>query len=47
MSRCKHTSEAFVKIRKKKEIGGEGVGSVRGWGGGGVKVDVNGEVKLL
>ena len=42
-------SEAFVKIHKKK-FGG-GVGGVRpgsGWGGGGgVRVDVNGEVKLL
>ena len=33
MSRCEHTSEAFEKIRKKKIIWGEGVGSVWGWGG--------------
>ena len=31
--------EAFVKIQKKKKIGGVG------WGGN--RVDVNGEVKLL
>ena len=30
-------SEACVKIKKKKNVGG----------GGGVRVDVNGEVKLL
>ena len=36
-------SEACVKIQKK--IGGGGSG--RGVGSGGVRVDVNGEVKLL
>ena len=38
-------SEAFVKIQKKNcfFFGGVGVGL----GGGGVRVDVNGEVKLL
>ena len=47
---CKWRSEAFVKIKKKKIIffwGGGGRG-VRGsdWGGG-VRVDGNGELKLL
>ena len=39
-------SEAFVKIKKKKKIGG---GSGQGGGGrvGGVRVDGNGELKLL
>ena len=38
-------SETFVKIQKKYIfLRGEGVG---GLGGGGVRVDVNGEVKLL
>ena len=46
---CERRSEAFVKIKKKIFFfffffGGGGVGS--GWGGG-VRVDVNGEVKLL
>ena len=47
---CELRSEAFVNIQKKKNWGGGG-GS--GWGGGGgrvgggVRVDVNGEVKLL
>ena len=45
---CEWRSEAFVKIQKKKKIGGGG-GRVRGsdWGGGGVRVDGNGELKLL
>ena len=42
---CELRSEAFVKIQKKKYFffmgGGVGLG---GWG---VRVDVNGEVKLL
>ena len=42
--RCEWRSEAFVKIQKKKNFfffwG-------RGGGGEGVRVDVNGEVKLL
>ena len=44
---CELRSEAFVKIQKKKngvKIFFLGGGS--GWGGG-VRVDVNGEVKLL
>ena len=40
---CEWRSEAFVKIQKKK-IGEGGVGS---GGGGGVRVNVYGEVKLL
>ena len=51
---CELRSEAFVKIKKKKNfffLGGVGFGGVR-LGGGGVggvrvRVDVNGEVKLL
>ena len=46
---CVWRSEAFVKIQKKIIIflfwGGGGEGS--GWGGGGVRVDGNGELKLL
>ena len=38
---CEWRSEAFVKIQKKN-LGGGG-----GRVGGGVRVDVNGEVKLL
>ena len=41
---CELRSEAFVKIPKKKNLGG-GSGWGSGWGG--VRVDVNGEVKLL
>ena len=55
--KCERRSEAFVKIQKKKNCGG-GMGdqggkkNFRGGGGGGggrlgVRVDVNGEVKLL
>ena len=43
--RCERRSEVFLKIQKKKNVWG---GS--GWGvglGGGVRVDVNGEVKFL
>ena len=44
---CEWRSEVFVKIQKKKLAGG----GVRSGGGGGwvrgVRVDVNGEVKLL
>ena len=48
---CEWRSEAFVKIQKKKNFwegggGGSGGGGVSGWGGG-VRVDVYGEVKLL
>ena len=47
---CELRSEAFVNIQKKKIFFGGGSG--RGGGGGGgrvgwVRVDVNGEVKLL
>ena len=43
---CEWRSEAFVKIQKKYIFfGGWGLGS--GGGFGGVRVDVNGEVKLL
>ena len=44
---CERRSKVFVRIQKKK-LGGGGVRV--GWGsgcGGGVRVDVNGEVKLL
>ena len=47
---CEWRSEAFVKIQKKnkKKIGGGGSGhGGSGWGGGGVRVDGNGELKLL
>ena len=49
---CEWKSEAFVKIQKKKFFfGGGGRGRVRGGqvggGGGGVRVDGNGELKLL
>ena len=52
--RCERSSEAFVKIQKENIYlyfifffwgGGGGGGGVRL--GGGVRVDVNGEVKLL
>ena len=46
---CEWRSEAFVKIQKKKQfffLGGGGSG--QGWGSGwGVRVDGNGEVKLV
>ena len=42
--RCEQRSKVFVKIQKKKNQGQ--VGEV-GWGGGGVRVDVNGELKFL
>ena len=46
--RYERRSEAFVKILKKMFVFFEGGGGVRvgGWGGG-VRVDVNGEVELL
>ena len=54
---CEWRSEAFVKIKKKIFFFGGGVGSGgwSGWvggggvggGGGGVRVDWNGELKLL
>ena len=43
---CELRSEAFVSI-KKKFGGGVGSGGGRVGLGGGVRVDVNGEVKLL
>ena len=44
---CEWRSEAFVKSIKKKKIGGGGGSGWGGGGGSGVRVDVNGEVKLL
>ena len=51
---CEWRSEAFVKIQKKKIFffffffgGGSGVGSGGGGSGWGVRVDGNGEVKLV
>ena len=48
---CERSIEVFVKIPKKIYIffflgGGVGSGG-SGWVGGGVRVDVNGEVKFL
>ena len=43
---CELRSESFVKIQKKKKWGGVSLGG-SGLGGGGFRVDVNGEVKLL
>ena len=43
---CELRSEAFAKIQQKKIRGG-GSGWGRRVGGGGFRVDVNGEVKLL
>ena len=47
---CEWRSEAFVKIQKKNIFflggGGSGQGGGSGWGGG-VRVDTNGELKLL
>ena len=46
-SGCERRIEVFVKIQKKKFWGGVGGGgSVRGVGGG-VRVDVNEELKVL
>ena len=47
---CEWRSEAFVKIQKRKKKnwgGGGGGGRVRGVSGWGVRVDGNGEVKLV
>ena len=49
---CEWRSEAFVKIQKKKKNfswggGGGGGGRVRGGRFGGVRLDGNGELKLL
>ena len=52
-SRCERRIEVFVKIQKKNFFfffGGGGGGGVRvgwGWVGGGVRVDVNEELKVL
>ena len=43
---CEWRSEAFVKIQKKKIFFFLGGGGLVG-GGGGVRVDGNGELKLL
>ena len=43
---CEWRSEAFVKIQKKIKLGGGG-GRVMGGRVGGVRVDGNGELKLL
>ena len=43
---CELRSESFVKIQKQKNGGGVRLGVV-GFGGGGFRVDVNGELKLL
>ena len=46
-SGCELKIEVFVKIQKKKYLGGGGRGGGR-WGvGGGVRVDVNEELKFL
>ena len=45
---CECRIEVFVKIQKKKNFWGGGVGSVGGSGSGwGVRVDVNEELKFL
>ena len=44
---CEWRSEAFVKIKKKKWGGGGDRVGGGGGGGGGVRVDGNGELKLL
>ena len=41
---CERRFEVFVKIQKKKKIGGGGVG---GGSGCGARVDVNEELKFL
>ena len=49
-SGCERRIEVFVKIQKKKKLGGGGVGGgpVGGSGSGwGVRVDVNEEMKFL
>ena len=57
LGRCEQRSEVFVK-NKKKNVGGEGSGrgggggggglvGGGGWLGGGVRVDVNEELKFL
>ena len=48
-SGCERRIEVFVKIQKKKKLFGGGRGGRwGGWGvGGGVRVDVNEELKFL
>ena len=48
-SGCERRIEVFVKIQKKKNLGGGGVGGggVGGGSGWGVRVDVNEELKFL
>ena len=43
---CERRIEFFVKI-PKKQLGGGGLGGVGGRVGGGVRVDVNKELKFL
>ena len=50
--RCEQRSDVFVKIQKKKKLGGGRSGrggelGCGGGGGGGVRVDVNREVQFL
>ena len=44
---CERRIEVFVKIKKKKIFWGGGSGGVEGEVGGGVRVDVNEELKFL
>ena len=44
---CERRIEVFVKIKKKKNLGGGGWGGVGGGVGGGVRVDVNEELKFM
>ena len=44
---CVWRSEAFVKVQKKKKFWGGGSGPGGGGGWWGVRVDGNGELKLL
>ena len=46
-SGCERKIEVFVKIQKKKFWGGGGGGGRWGGVGGGVRVDVNEELKFL
>ena len=46
-SGCERRIEVFVKIQKKKFFWGGRLGGGGGWVGGGVRVDVNKELKFL
>ena len=46
-SGCERRIEVFVKIQKKKILGGGGSGVSGGGVGGGVRMDVNEELKFL